>query len=183
MNLVTVRDVGAVSLERMIRDRVVLRLAPGFGAPVDLPVTRDDRASTLSEAVPTHTVVSGLAGLWIHLGGERPASVDLVGVRGLHRPLPDFRPLGWRVRFHSGGAAEEAFDSLAGLRVAAPERCASDGLRWDDLGVAIPAVMGAIGAGQVDIACVSALVASEDPRGLGAARLKSAWAAIRASVG
>lgn len=182
VDLVTDRDVGAVPLGRMIRDGIVVPLAPGFAAPLDLPLTKDDRASTLANAVPEHTVVSGLAGLWIHGGGTRPIDVDLVGLKGLHRTSPDVHPRGWRVRFHSGRAAEETGERLSGMRVATPERCACDALRWDDLDTAIPSIVGAIHQGFVQPSSVDALVGETNPRGLGAARMTSAWAAIRASI-
>jgi hypothetical protein len=162
----------------MIRDHLVVPLSPGFAAPLDLPVTREDRAASLRDHVPSHTVVSGLGGLWIHMGGVRPTYLDLVGARGLHRAPPGTHPFGWIVRFHSGRAATEPPETIADVRVASPARCVTDGLRWGDLAQAIPATIRAIRCGYVTRWEVASKVRAEDPRGLGAARLRSAWAAI-----
>jgi hypothetical protein len=183
VNLVTRGDVGEVALNRMIRDRVVIPLAPGFAAALDLPVTRVDRAATLGDSIPGHTVVSGLAGLWVHHGGPRPIAIDLVGVRGLHRSPPDFHPSGWRWNFHSGSAASEAVDLIGGIHVAKRERCVVDALRWDDLAAAIPAIVGALDQGSVTAPAIRARIEGEDSRGLGATRMRSAWAAIEVTLG
>lgn len=174
----TAKDIGLVSLERMIRDRLVFPLSPGFAAPLDLPVTREDRARSLSGHVPPHTVVSGLGGLWIHAGGVRPTCLDLVGARGLHRAPPGSHPPGWILRFHSGRAAIEPPETIAGVRVASPSRCVTDGLRWGDLAEAIPSAVEAIRGGHVCRRDVTEKVRAENPRGPGAARLRSAWGAI-----
>jgi hypothetical protein len=165
----------------MIRDGLVTPLSPGFAAPFDLPITRADRALSLGYHVPSHTVVSGLGGLWIHLGGSRPITLDLVGVRGLHRAPPGSHPPGWTLRFHSGGAATERTETIEGVRVASAARCVVDGLRWGDLALAIPAAFRAIREGAVGRSEVTKMVGAEDPRGLGAARLRSAWAAIEST--
>jgi len=175
---VTSADVGAVSLMRMIRAGFVAPLSPGFAAPLDLPITRADRAISLGDSIPSHTIVSGLGGLWIHVGGRRPPSLDLVGERGLHRSPPGTHPPGWTVRFHSGDAAIEPSVSIEGLRVASLARCVVDGLRWGDLAQAIPAAIETIRAGAIERGTVSDLVHLSSSRGLGTARLRSAWAAI-----
>ena len=162
----------------MVRDGVVAGLSLDVAAPLDLPITAEDRASCLRGVVPAHTVVSGLTGLWVHVGGFRPIVIDLVGLRGLHRAPPGSDPPGWRIRFHSGPAASEPDLSLAGVRVASVERCVADGLRWAGLGEAIAATFRAVTNGSVDTEAVSALVGTTDPRGLGAMRMASAWHAI-----
>ena len=182
MDLVTSADVGSVAISRMVRDGVVTSLSLDVAAPLDLPITAQDRASCLRGVVPTHTVVSGLTGLWVHLDGFRPIVVDLVGLRGLHRAPPGSDPPGWRIRFHSGPAASEPGLSLAGVRIAAVERCVADGLRWAGLGEAIAAAFRAVTSGSVDSDAVSALVRATDPRGLGAMRMASAWHAIEEAL-
>ncbi len=175
---VSADDVGAVALARMVRDGAAEYLAPGYAAARDLPLPAPARASTLEAVVPGHTVVSGLAGLWIHRGGAAPSIVDLVGPRGLHRAKPGADARGWTLAFHSGAAADEPWERFASLRVASPARCVADALRWADLAAAIGVTCAAIRGGDVDAADVAALVARDDPRGFGAARVRSAWAAI-----
>jgi len=182
MDLVSSSDVGPASLDRMAREGILVPLGPEFGAPVDLPVIPADRARPLAGFVPGHTVVSGLAGLWIRTGGYRPRTLDLIGVRGLHRLPPGCHPPGWIVRFHSGAAALEPSDSFHGIRVAGPARCAVDSLRWGDLGQAIPTVVAGLRGGTVRRAEVTAIVAGESRRGAGATRLRNAWAAIEEAL-
>ena len=163
----------------MERDGVLLPLAPGVGHARDIPVTATARALAVGLFVPHHTVVSGLAGLWIHGGCGNLGTLDLVGKRGLHRAAPGYAPRGWILRFHSGNAAREPASSWADVRVASPERCAADALRWHDLGGAIPAVLEAVRRGVVVPDDLNTLVKAEDPRGSGAARVRSAWGALR----
>ena len=178
----SVEDVGPVALARMLRDGVVAHLAPGYGMPLDLPVSPESRARALSPVVPAHTVVSGLAGLWVRHGGPVPPVVDLVGARGLHRAKPGADAKGWTLVFHSGRAASEPRDVFATLAVANSERCAADALRWRSLGAAMDAVYRAVRSGQVDCAATQALVNGDDARGLGAARVRSAWEALMAAL-
>lgn len=175
-------DVGRAAFARMLRDGALSYLAPRHGMPRDLPPTPADRAATLAPVVPPHTVVSGLAGLWVRDGSEAPATVDLVGRRGLHRAKPGADARGWRLAFHSGPAGYGGDDVVGGVRLAAPERCAADALRWGSGGVALATVYRAVRDGCVDAAAIDALVAADDPRGLGAARVRSAWEAVRSAL-
>ncbi len=175
---VSVEDAGPVALARMLRDGVVAYLAPGYGMPRDLPLSPEVRARTLSLVVPAHTVVSGLAGLWVRHGGPAPAVVDLVGARGLHRAKPGADARGWTLAFHSGRAAMEHRDRFSTVVVANSERCAADALRWRDLGAAMEAVYLAVRSGRVDPAATEAIVSGDDPRGSGSARVRSAWHAL-----
>lgn len=174
----SVEEVGPVALARMLRDGVVAHLAPGHGMPRDLPVSPTTRARTLSPVVPAHTVVSGLAGLWVRHGGPAPSVVDLVGARGLHRAKPGADAKGWTLAFHSGRAASGRCDQFSGVAVANSERCAADALRWRDLAKAMEAVFRALRSGQVDRAATEAIVSGDDARGHGAARVRSAWNAL-----
>lgn len=178
VDLISADDVGPVSLNRMTREGVLTSVGPGWGAPLDLPVIRADRARPLVGIVPSHTVVSSLAGLWIHAGGRRPRILDLVGERGLHRTPPGTHPPGWILRFHSGAAAFEPADILAGVRVAAPSRCIVDALRWGDLGVVFPVVIEALRKEIVTRDEVTDVIGRENPRGRGASRSTNAWEAI-----
>lgn len=180
---VSARDVGSVALARMLRDGVLLPLAPRHGMPPDLPESPRQRAACLAPVVPAHTVVSGLAGLWIRCGGAAPSVVDLVGARGLHRAKPGADARGWTLVFHSGGAASGQREEIGGIVVASAERCAADALRWRDLGTAIEAVVVAVQAERADPAGIGTLVAGDDPRGQGAARARSAWGAVSTALG
>jgi hypothetical protein len=174
----SVEDVGTVALARMLRDGVVAYLAPGYGMPRDLPVSAETRARTLSPVVPAHTVVSGLAGLWVRHGGPAPPIVDLVGARGLHRAKPGADAKGWTLAFHSGRAASGQCDLYSAVAVANSARCAADALRWRDLATAMETVFRALRSGQVDCAATQAIVNGDDARGLGASRVRSAWNAL-----
>ncbi len=169
---------GPVACDRMLRDGVVAQVGPGHVRPLDVPESARDRATSLAAAVPSHTVLSASAGLWVRYGGEFPGSIDVVGRRGLHRHKPGSRPGGAEVAFHSGAAATEAADSIAGVRVAPAARCAADALRWSSLADAIPRVWALLDARALDPSAVAAAVATADPRGAGAGRERSAWSAI-----
>jgi hypothetical protein len=151
--------------------------------PRDIPESPLARAICLLPVVPAHTVVSGLAGLWVRCGGAAPSVVDLVGARGLHRAKPGANARGWTLVFHSGGAATGPRAQVGGIVVASAERCAADALRWRDLATAIEVVFLAVRAGSVEAAAVEALVFQDDPRGHGAARARHAWAALVAALG
>ena len=180
---VSAHEVGTVALARMLRDRVVAPLAPQHGMPLDIPVSPGARASSLAPVVPAHTVVSGLAGLWVYCGGEASAMVDLVGARGLHRAKPGADARGWTLVFHSGGAATGPRVEIGGIVVACAARCAADALRWRDLAAALPAVFLAIREGRVDPSAIGVLVSRDDPRGQGAARARCAWEALATALG
>jgi hypothetical protein len=150
--------------------------------PRDIPESAGARAASLAPVVPSHTVVSGLAGLWVRCGGPTPSVVDLVGTRGLHRAKPGADARGWLLAFHSGGAATGARTEIGGIVVASAERCAADALRWRDLATALPAVFLAIRDACVDPVAIEALVGADDPRGQGAARARHAWAALAAAL-
>lgn len=167
----------------MLRDGVLAPLAPRHGMPRDIPVSPRSRGASLAPVVPAHTVVSGLAGLWVRFGGASPSVVDLVGARGLHRAKPGADARGWTLAFHSGGASTGARAEFGGVVVASAERCAADALRWRDLAAALEAVFRAVRAGSVDPAAIEALVAADDPRGHGAARARCAWGALAAALG
>jgi hypothetical protein len=179
---VSAHEVGTVALARMLRDGVLAPLAPRNGMPRDIPESSLARALCLLPVVPPHTVVSGLAGLWVRFGATAPSVVDLVGVRGLHRAKPGADARGWTLVFHSGGAATEPRAEIGGIAVASAERCAADALRWRDLATAIEVVFLAVRAGSVPPAAIAALVMEDDPRGHGAARARYAWGALAAAL-
>ena len=167
----------------MLRDGVLAPLAPRHGMPRDIPASPRARAASLAPVVPAHTVVSGLAGLWVRCGGAAPPIVDLVGSRGLHRAKPGADARGWALAFHSGGASTGPRAEFGEIVVASAERCAADALRWRDLAEALEAVFRAVRAGSVDPAAIEALVATDDPRGHGAARARCAWGTLAAALG
>lgn len=182
MDCVSASDVGPVSLNRMLREGILVPVGPRHGAPLDLPVTRIDRACPLDDIIPSHTVLSGLAGLWVHSGGNMPRTLDLVGARGLHRAPPGTYPAGWILRFHSGAAALEPAETISGIRIASPSRCVADALRWEDLSGALPVVLTVLKEGIVARSEVADVIDGESPRGRGTARLTSVWAAIEKAL-
>ena len=182
MPIVTRETVGATAFDRMLRDRILEPLTLRTATPQDIPVSPADRAAAIGAAVPGHTVVSSLAGIWALLGGLRPDVLDLVGRRGLHRAPPGTRLPGWEIEFHTGRAIDEDCAAVGAIRVPSVERCAADALRWRDLGAALTRVVELIDVGSVDPDTVGTLVDAEDPRGFGASRQRSAWAAAKASA-
>ncbi|MCJ7827315.1 MAG: hypothetical protein MUP36_03655, partial [Demequinaceae bacterium] len=66
------------------------------------------------------------------------------------------------LRFHSGGAAIEPAEVLTGVRIGSPPRCAADGLRWEALDRAIPAVVSALWVGLVGRDEVARIIRGEN---------------------
>ncbi len=182
MPIVSRESVGGAAFDRMIRDHTIAPLTLRTATPLDIPASPHDRAAAIASAVPGHTVLSSLAGIWVLLGGARPGVLDLVGRRGLHRAAPGTRLPGWEIEFHAGRAIDEECISLGEVRVASVERCAADALRWRDLGAALGRVVALVRTGAVNPHTVEELVFAEDSRGFGAARQRSAWAATTASA-
>lgn len=178
MVLVTRDTVGAVALRRMVAAGVLTPLTADAAIPTDVPYDPVWRALALREHVPAHTVLSGLAGLWVHCGGPCPAQVVVVGRRGLHRTVSPARAGSPATVFHSGPAHREPSLFVAGLSTATTERCATDALRWDDHRAALPAVVEAVRTGRVCASRLADLVACESPSGARHRRLESAWQAL-----
>lgn len=180
MLVVDAQAVGEVALHRMVRDRVVTAATDRFALPADVELTRGVRAWCVAPSVPGHTVVSGLAGLWVWHGGFWPGSVCVVGRRGLHRVVaPAAQATAALIRdpvvFHSGLAWSSPAASIGNLRVASPARCCVDALRWEDHRLAIPAVSAAVTSGIVPLADLVAEQRIDNPRGSGYARLHQVW--------
>lgn len=183
MPLVSRSRVGSVAFERLVRDGTCTPLSTAFALPRDLSESPSLRALAVRDYVPAHTVLSGLAGLWVATGGTAPAILDVVGPRGLHRVATAAstaagEPWAPAVAFHSGRAASEPVISIAGLTMANIGRCCIDALRWGRHADAIPAVTRAVRQGAVTVRELQAAFASDSPRGSGHARLRSVWEAL-----
>lgn len=126
-------EVGPVAFERLLRDGVAVLVGPHHARPAGIPETPADRAATLAGFVLRHTVVSGLAALWIREGGPRPRVLTLVGRRGLHRTKPGKAPPGWTPAYHTGPTALEPSTVWAGVRVASEACARADAARWEGL--------------------------------------------------
>lgn len=179
MVMVTHETVGAAAFGRMLAAGVLTPLTSDTALPTDVPVSPATRALAVRAHVPDHTVLSGLAGLWVHGGGRCPAQVVVVGRRGLHRTVSPTATASPTAVFHSGPAHRESPVTLAGINIATVERCAVDALRWDDHREALPAVIDAVRAGRADAPRLADLVARESPVGAGHRRLTSVWRAVR----
>lgn len=175
MLIVDVADVGTSAVARMLREGIVTELGPRSVLPCDIESTPAIRALSIAALVPRHTVLSGLAGLWVWRGGTFPLEVTVVGERGLHRTASA------RVGFHSGLTWRVPPSRLSGARVAPLARCCVDALRWEDHRAAIVAVAGVIVGGSITVADLDREVAREDTRGGGYRRLNSVWGALRAT--
>lgn len=182
MLLVTSSHMGEVTFERLLRDRIVSPMTRGVALPRDVASRPGIRAHVLGTAVPQHTVVSALGGLWVHAGGIAPTALDVVGARGLHRTVASTSTAGLAITFHSGLAATEPAHAWAGLRVASLARCGIDALRWADLALAFPAITAAVRQRHVSVADLDHAYSADDPRGQGYRRLESAWKALRPAL-
>lgn len=177
MLLVDAHAVGPVAYARLVRDGVVVPATRRFALPADVVATPGIRAWCVAPSVPGHTVLSGLAGLWVWHGGQWPGEVTVVGKRGLHRTAPDDDPgpSGERVTFHSGLAWRDPATTIGPIAVANPARCCSDALRWDPHRAAIPSVCAVITNGAVPLTAVRHEVSRDNPCGAGYARLREVW--------
>lgn len=177
MLLVDAESLGRVAFERMIRDGYVVPATRRFAFPVDITVTPSIRAWCVVPMIPAHTVLSGLAGLWVWHGGQWPGEVTVVGKRGLHRSVAEEIPLATsdRTRFHSGLAWHDASVPMGPIAIANPARCCSDALRWDSHKRALVAVANAVKANKVPIRAIDYEVRRDDPRGAGYGRLAEVW--------
>jgi len=176
MLIVDVADVGNVAMARMLREGIVTQLGPRSALPYDVETTPAIRARSIAPLVPRHTVLSGLAGLWVWREGGFPPKVTVVGERGLHRTASA------HVGFHSGLTWRVPSTNVSGVRVAPLTRCCMDALRWEDHRAGIPAIAGVIVAGATTVAELDREAAREDTRGGGYRRLSSVWGALRATL-
>ncbi|WP_062133589.1 hypothetical protein [Demequina aestuarii] len=95
-------DIGRLAYGRLVRDSVIAPLLPGVALPLDIPDSAAIRRRVLAECVPAGCQATGMAALWAHGVGERPAVIDIrcpVGrhVRAWTAPVP--------VVFHGVGIA------------------------------------------------------------------------------
>lgn len=169
--------VGTVAMQRMVRDRVLVAATNRFAFPVDIEPTPGVRAWCVAPLVPAHTVLSGLAGLWVWKGGAWPGGACVVGRRGLHRANPrttahaGSEPVG----YHSGLAWSDAATRFSTFNLASPARCCIDALRWEDHVNAIPAVASAVCGGGVTVGELGNEYGRDNPHGLGYTRLRHVW--------
>jgi len=177
MILIDADAVGSVTYDRLVRDGVVVPATRRFAFPADVNPSPGIRAWCVAPSVPTHTVLSGLAGLWVWHGGSWPGEVTVVGKRGLHRAAVNHHPgpARDRVTFHSGLAWRDPATTLGPIAIASPARCCSDALRWDAHRVAIPVVARTVATGAVPLASIIAEVRRDNLRGAGYARLAQLW--------
>ncbi len=171
-------QVGPVAYGRMTRDRIVHPLLPGIAVPLDIPDVPGVRALALAPLIPRHTVVSGLAGLWVRHGEPFTTTIDVVGARGLHRTVNPEPTSALSVRFHSGNAINDALDTFSNVGVAPTPRCLVDAMRWAPAPLSIAATTQAVQSNHVTVADIQRCLARDDPRGAGYRRLESLWAAL-----
>lgn len=177
MLLVDSDAVGRVAHARLLRDGVVVAATRRYSLPADVTSTSGIRAWCVGPSVPAHTVLSGLAGLWVWHGGVWPQEVTVVGKRGLHRVVTSHQPgtVRDRVTFHSGIAWMDPATRLGPVAIASAARCCSDALRWDDHRYAIPAVTRVVVNHSVPLSAIADEVARDNPCGAGYARLAQIW--------
>lgn len=181
--LVPRRDLDPLTRARMLRDGALRPAGLAHLRPGDLPLDRAARAACVAAVVPAHTTLSGLVGAWVHTGlaAALVARVVLVGARGLHRVVAD-PGSPWRPEFHSGLAAADPSETLAGLRLAPLPRCLADSLRWDDGPRAINVATAVCASQPGLVADVAQAVSRASSKGRGADRESARWAAVRARL-
>ena len=164
-------------MHRMVRDHVLVAATNRFAFPVDIDATPGVRAWCVAPVVPAHTVLSGLAGLWVWQGGAWPGVVCVVGRRGLHRAHTRIAAQAGSepVQYHSGLAWSDAVTKASSLNLAGAARCCVDALRWEDHVKAIPAVASAVCSGRVTVGDLGYEYGRDNPHGLGYTRLRHVW--------
>ncbi|WP_144268277.1 hypothetical protein [Demequina sp. NBRC 110055] len=173
MWLIWEAQVGTVAYRRMLRDDIIVPMLPGVARAPDIEDCRGIRAAALATHSRPGLVASGLAALWVHLGGTPPETLDLVADE--HRHLRSWTP-SMPSRIHA-----TTYDY--GDAVARPADALVDALRWADLGIALPRAFQLVAAGAVDAGlAVRALdrISSHDRSWK---RAWSAWGALRDAQG
>lgn len=84
--LVHPADVGAVAWHLLLRDGHLVRLRGDVALPAGVRATPALRAAALAPVVPPRCAVARAAAVWVHVGGDPPARVDLVAPRGARVP-------------------------------------------------------------------------------------------------
>lgn len=185
MLIVDAELVGPMVYARLVRDGSVVPATSRYGLPADIVGDAAIRAWCVGPSVPPHTVLSGLAGLWVWCAGEWPGAITVVGKRGLHRvvsPSATARTHD-RVTYHSGLAWSDEATWIGPIAVASRARCCSDALRWEAHRKAIPTVAGLVASQQVDLDELRHEVLREDPRGAGFGRLHEVWTVLYPVLG
>ena len=169
MILVTPADVGRPQFARLLRDGIVAPLAAGVARPLDVPSSPGLRALACAH-VPRHTVLTGLAALWVYgrwarADGSAPqAPWHVVGVRGLSRTDDA------RLAFHSGVTSRMG-ERTGPIRLAPVARACLDALRWEDETVARAATVAGLAAGWVTAPELRASLACDPANGAGYGRV------------
>ena len=177
MLLVTPGAVGRPAYARMLRDGTLAPFAPGSARPADVPDSPALRAHHAAGRVPAHTVLTGIAALWVHgLVAVAPPTWHVAGARGLHRIVDP------QLVFHSGVTSRLGV-TREGCRVAPATRACLDALRWEDLEAAIPVTIAAIRSGDAPLPELRAALSEDSPRGAGIARVRAALATIMVALG
>ncbi len=168
-------DVGPLSHARLVRDGALVAVERGTARAPDIPDSRGVRALAAVARVPAHTVLTGLAALWVHgWVPSPPATWHAVGARGLYRPA------GCLVELHSGRTAALAA-RIGRLSVAEPARSCLDALRWEPADPALRVVGASLATGRLSAPALAAELAREARTGSGYARLVSLVDALRAA--
>jgi len=139
MLVVREADVGTVAYARLMREGLVHEVLGPVALPRDVTSTPALRWLLAAPYVPPHTWATGLAALWLRGLAPPPQTINLVGLRGLHKVIPPASTP--PVAYHSGprvGLPAGAW------RVADVSRACVDALFYESAQSAIPVVARAL---------------------------------------
>lgn len=139
MVIVDRRRLGAVTCDRLVRDRIVRPLPLGACLPPGVPLTRGLRAQLVSGALPTGAAVAGVVALWVHSprADFSPSRIE-VAVRRGSNPGP---PVAWTFPWASSAdtIAMSRWEYVDGVPVVSIADAVAGALARAPLGEAITA--------------------------------------------
>lgn len=163
MLLLTARSLGAVTVDRLVRDRMATALGPTCAIATDLASSPSLAAIALADAVPTKGALHGNAALWVWSGACVPWSgaVEVAVPRGCHPDQPPAWTQPWR--YVTDGLAVTRAVARGGVKVAAIDDAAAAALARADLGLALT-LLATLGP-QVNLGEVRRRIGSLRPAG------------------
>ena len=158
-------ELSAAEWTGMLLDRARLPIWDGVAVLMGHEVTPRLRLAALSDLVPQRGVVGRAAAAWVHAGGPRPTSVDVLVPPGVRRPDP--HPL--RRAAEGPLPAEDVLDLGTG-RVTTVQRTGLDVARFAAPGDAVRLLVGLLPLGFDPHAALAGMSDLRGGRGVQRAR-------------